>query len=338
VAAALDALVTSANDSGVPYYWQIDQNKKLWFVPYTYLVNSTVVDGTQIDQVYTPPTVTRANPTYRNTQYIIGGTAQTVQQNETRMGDGTTQSWTMGYDLASAPTITVDGVAQTVGLKGASGSQFYWAAGDNTITQDSGQTKLTAADTLAVSYLGQYPTVISDANAAQVAYEAALDGTTGIIEEVETDQTITSAEGGLQEASNLLTRYAQQGVQFVFTTLLTAYEPGQMLTVNYAPFGFFNAQMLVEEVLASDQVDNLNIWYTVTAIQGPYDTTYVDFFAAMLGVGSPVANVNVGSNSSLAVLASFTGSTSPSASFTATVCACPICSASTLCNTSTIVC
>src|SRR5216684_990447 len=48
VSAALDALVAAASSSGIPYYWSIDQNKLLWFVPYTAIVGATV-DGTQVD-------------------------------------------------------------------------------------------------------------------------------------------------------------------------------------------------------------------------------------------------------------------------------------------------
>src|SRR6266571_4259860 len=100
VAQALDALATAASDSGVPFYWAIDQNKQFWFVPYTYIVNSNTIDGTQVDQVSNPPMVQRQNPTYRNAQYILGGTSQTQTQTETRVGDGNTTAWTMGYELA----------------------------------------------------------------------------------------------------------------------------------------------------------------------------------------------------------------------------------------------
>src|SRR5260221_5262416 len=49
VASALDALVAAASSSGVPYYWQIDQNQALWFVPYTAVVGAIVGAATGDD-------------------------------------------------------------------------------------------------------------------------------------------------------------------------------------------------------------------------------------------------------------------------------------------------
>lgn len=324
VAQALDALVKAASSSGVPYYWQIDANKQIWFVPYTSIVNNTLVDGSQIEQVRNAPTVTRANPTYRNTQYIIGGVAQTVQQTETRVGDGNTQSWTMGYALASTPTITVGGVAQTVGLKGTSGKQFYWAQGDPVITQDSGQTKLTSAQTLQVVYIGQYPAVIVDQNAAQVTLEASIDGTSGIIEDVVADATITSINNGMSEAGQLLTLYAQQGITLQFTTLSSVFAQGQLITVNLPMHGLYNTQMLISQVSAGDQIDGYNIWFTVTAVAGPYDTTWIDFFSKALQQQIPQGVINVGASQSVAILLSMTASVTPTANLNINVYACPL--------------
>jgi hypothetical protein len=324
VSEALDALAKQASASGIPYYWQIDQNKKLWFVPYTAVVNSTLVDGTQIEQVQSPCTVQRANPTYRNGQYVIGGYQQTVTQTETRNGDGNTQSWTMGYQLAAAPTITVNGVSKTVGLKGASGYNYYWAQGDPVVTQDSSGTKLTSSDTLQVVYVGQYPSIVYAQNDGQIAYQASIDGTSGIIEDVEQDDTLTSLSNGLSEAGQLLTRYAQQGVQLQFTTMQTGFSQGQLVTVNLPMHGLYSAQMLIESVQASDQIDGINIWYTVTAVQGPYDTSWVDFFSALLKQQQLSNSINVGVGTPISILQTFTGSLSLSANLTATVFACPI--------------
>jgi hypothetical protein len=325
VAQALDALVTAASSSGVPYYWMIDQHKMLWFVPYTAVVNSTLVDGTQIDEKNNPPSVQRQNSLYRNVQYITGGFASTLPQTETRMGDGNTQSWAMGYQLASTPTITVNGVAKTVGIKGVdTGYNFYWAAGDNVITQDSAGVKLTASDTLQISYVGQYPTVIISQNGAQIAYESAIDGTSGIVESAQNDSTLTSVSNGLSEASQLLTRYATQGTILQFTTLDPSFAPGQLITVDLPDFGLFHAQMLIEEASISDQTDGYNLWNTVKAVQGPYDQTWVDFFSKLLAQPQVANSINLGTNQSVTLLAPFTGTISMSASLSVDVYACPL--------------
>jgi len=324
VSQALDALVQEASAAGVPYYWQIDQFKQLWFVPYTTVVNSTIIDGVTIDQAANPPSVTNANPTYRNQQTILGGVAQTVTQTEVRKGDGNTQSFTMGYALASAPTITVNGTSQTVGIKGTTGKQWYWAQGDPVVVQDSGQTKLISTDTLQVVYIGQYPSVAIAANNAQISYQASIDGTSGIVEDVAVDNTLSTAANALSEASNLLTRYAQQGTRFEFVTRTAGYAPGQLATANYAPFNLNNTQMLIESVQAGDQVDGINLWYRVVAIAGPYDTFWVAFFSKLLTTVAMANAINVGVSQQTTTLANFTGSVSPTATYTATVFACPI--------------
>lgn len=333
VAQAFDELVKSASASGVPYYWMIDERKRLWFVPYTAIVNSTVIDGTQIDDGTLSgmvPSVIRANPTYRNTQYLLGGVAQTVTQNETRKGDGNTTSWPMNFDLASAPTITVNTVAKAVGIRGLdTGKDWYWQKGSPDISQDSSGTKLVSTDTLAVTYIGQYPTVIIDQNNAQISYEQSLDNTTGIVEEVESDATITSVANGLATTSQLLTRYAQQGLILEFMTLNSSYGPGQLVTVNLPDYGINNEQMLIEEVTASDQIDGFNIWYDVKAIQGPYDMNWVAFFSKTLAQQTMANSINVGIGQSVVIAASGSVTFTPSVTGSATVNACPVPSTST---------
>lgn len=325
IANAFDALATAASSSGVLYYWMIDLNKQLWFVPYTTLTGPSI-DGTTLEMKNNPTTVQRGNPLYRNTQYVLGGLALTPTQVETRIGDGATQSWTMGYPLASNPIIVVGGVTQTQTVKGApsGAASYYWAQGDPVITQDQSLTPIASPTTIVVTYIGQYPSIISSANSAQIAYQASIDGTSGIVETVQIDNTLTSISNGLVEASQLLTRYAQQGVIAIMTTKQSGFAPGQLITVNLPMHGLYNTQMLVESVLASDQTDFLNIWYTITAIAGPADTTWTNFFSKTLKQIAPPNSINIGTTSTVQLLANFTASYTLTMSFTAIAYSCPL--------------
>lgn len=294
VAQALDLVAKQAGISGNPYYWMIDQNKKLWFVPYNTVVNSTVVDGTAIEQQNYQPTLTYGNPTYRNSQYIAGGVAQTSSRTETRQGDGKATTWTLNYDVSVAPTITLNGNSVSVGIQGTTNSQYYWGQGSKVITQDNSQTKLISTDTLSITYIGQYPNTAFQNNPQQIAYQAALDGSTGIVEEVTTDSTIYSAANALIEASALLNRYGNQGAQFQFTTKTAGYAPGQLITINYLPLNISNDNYLIESVDIEDK-DGVNIWYTITAVSGAYDTNWVSFFSKLLGYNVPANSINAGS-------------------------------------------
>jgi hypothetical protein len=335
VAAALDALTKDANLAGIPYYWTIDQFRQLWWVPYTYVSNSTVVDGTLLDQVTNPPTVARQNPAYRNQQYIIGGMAQTAQQTETKLGDGNATSWAMGFELASAPMISTNlngagYVAQSVGVKGTTGSAFYWAAGDPVIAQDSSGTKLRGPtgtiDLLQVVYVGQYPTVALANNSAQISDQAVLDASSGIVEAVAIDATITTLSDAFSKATGLLTRYGTQGIQLQWSQRGNAagYAPGQLITVNLPDHALTNVQMLIEEVQASDQQDGFNLWYMIKAIVGAYDITWQDFFGPIVTAQQASNSITVGTSQSLTLLTPFSVALSLNATLNVSVHACPL--------------
>jgi hypothetical protein len=339
VSEAFDALVTQASASGVPYYWQIDELKRLWFVPYTAVVNSTLVDGTQIDDTFNPPRITRQNPLYRNSQTVTGGVQQTVLQDETRKGDGNTTAWPMNFDLSTVPTITVNGAARTVGINGVqTGKDFYWNKGDRVVSQDSGAAKLTSSDTLRVRYVGQYPSVVITQDGAQIDYQRSIDGSSGIIENVKNDATQVSNTNSLSLASQLLTRYGAQGVQLEFSTRQAGFAQGQLITVNLPLFGLNDTQMLIDKVGAGDQQDGVNIWYRVTAIQGPYDTSWEAFFSKLLAQPQPANAINVGVTQTVTLLQQVALPVTVSMTMTGTTYACPLPSSSTFPSSSLFPC
>jgi hypothetical protein len=317
---ALDALVKEASNSGIPYYWAINNvTKALYFEPYGTTVGPAI-DDTLMDVIKNPPTITFSNPNYRNTQYVVGGVAQTSQMTETRQGDGKTRAFTFSYGLSAAPSaFTINGTTKTIGVKGTSGSNYYYAQGDPVITQDTSQTILTSSDTMSMTYIGQFPNTAIVSDQSQISYQKGIDGTTGIIEEVVNDPSLTSAASSISEGSNLLTRFATQGIQFQFYTRQTGFAPGQLCPANMPYIGINNQQMLITSVLITDQVDQFNIWFHVTAIVGPYDTTWSDFFSSLLKQPPPANQINVGSSSQTSILQQFTASLSLMAVLNTTV-------------------
>jgi len=331
ISAALDALVAAASSSGIPHYWSIDQNKQIWAVPYTAIVGAMVGNAQsnygagsygsssygigsggsiQIDDGQRSgfkPTLTPGNPKFRNTQYAVGGVAQTGTNDETQAGDGQKQAFTFKYPLASAPSLfQLNGVTKTLGTKGQTGFNYYWAQGDPTIAQDSSQTILVSTDRLHMIYIGQFPTVFTNNNATQIAAQALLDGTSGIIESVLTDNTIATAADGLARVNQQLSQYGVSGQLFEFATRTPGFQPGQLITVTYAPLGFAATQMLIAEVDFSDQADGINIWYTVHAVTGPYDVSWVNFFANLLQPATIANNINLGVSLNIGLAPSLT--------------------------------
>jgi hypothetical protein len=299
VTQALDALATSASAAGVTFYWAIDQNKAFWFVPYSYAVNSTVIDGTLIDNLNNPPYVERVSPLYRNTQYVVGGTTPGPGRTSYFVGNGTLRTFTLSYPVAQQPYIIIvtggTSVSKSIGIQGTTGNAFYYQVGNNTITQDSSQTVLTSSDTLEVHYTPQLPSTASAQSSSQIAAQRALDGTTGIVESVLKDTNIALQADGVTEAKQLLNIYSPYGTRFTFTTQATGYYPGQQITVTYAAFGFSSSKMLIESVHIADS-EGVNVWYTITAIIGPFDTTWAQFFGKLLAPRgtSSAAAISVG--------------------------------------------
>lgn len=300
IAAALDQLATTASSAGVPYYWAIDQNKRLIFQPYTGITNSNIIDGTWVDNKTNFATVQRQNPKYRNREWLTGGVGKTAQRTETFTSDGQATTWTMGYALASAPTVTVNGTGQSVGLKGATGSAFYWQQGDPAIVQDSAAAKIPASQKLVFTYVGQYPSITVTQNDAEIQAQAGRDGTSGLVEVVDDDPSLTDLPTAVTEGARFLGLYGVQGTILTLTTQVPGYVPGQLVTVNLPWHNLSNAQMLVESVSIADS-DNINIWYTITCLQGPYDNTWVSFFSQLIQQSQqqPATAVTVGSTAVL---------------------------------------
>jgi hypothetical protein len=335
---AYDGIVKSISSSGVPYYWQINADSTLDLVPYDAIINSTIIDGTQIDEVFNPPSVTRTNPAYRNMQIIKGGTAETVLQNETFIGDSNTQSWPMRFAISQAPAITVDGVAKTVGIRGVdSGKDFYWSKGEFPITQDSGATKLTSSNNGVCNYIGMYNNVTIVTNDAQIALETSIDGSSGIVGEVE-NIALTSLDAQIQIAGARLTRYAVQSPpEFEFSTLEPGFAPGQLVKVNIADLSL-TTNMLIESIQADDQTDGFNIWYRIKCISGPSDTTWVSFWGEITGSGNASNNASAATVTIVTVSKSFAVNISVVIDCTPTTFACPIIGNSTIIGNSLIIC
>lgn len=318
---ALDALAAAANESGVPFYWSIDQFKRFWFVPYTAITNSTVIDG---DGMENPPIITWHNPKYANMQILTGGVQETVTQHESAKGDGNKTTFPMGYPLSRVPTMKVNGVSKTVGIQGVdSGKDWYWNKGSNIISQDSSGVKLTSSDVLSVDYIGQYPTDVVAQDDGQIAYQASVDGTSGIVENAQEDTSVSSVGDGLSKVSQLLTRYAVQGVILEFTTLLSGLDAGQLVSVDL-PANNLSGQTLIESVTASDSVDGINIRYNIKAVQGPYDTTWEDFFSRWVARPQQPDAINVGTSQAITSLQQMSVAVNISTDMTAEVYSCPI--------------
>lgn len=322
VAAALDALV----DASDGYVWRIDAAKVLMFAHRSSSAAPWTVEAGTGDVLDSPdPQVTHGNPDYRDTEYVLGGMDVTDPQTETRVGDGNTQAWAMSFPLAEIPTVSLNGTAQTVGIKGVddeAGYQWGWNKGDAVISQASGATPLTASDTLTVTYRGQFAIVARVDSPAQVEATRAVEGGTGLVEHATEAPAITSRQAAFAAGKAALTTYAVPARTLAFDTRRSGLAAGQWLTVNLPALGLDGVSMLIQSVTCKDAGGGELLW-SVTAVDGPAALPW----AAMLAPLQPISKadlVSVGNGSILALLVAFSERFTRSHSFAAVVYACHV--------------
>lgn len=335
VSKCIDAIAQQAG-----YWWQIDQNAVLYFQPYGAINAPYTIDGSTVALDDTLR-LTVGNPQYVNRQFVTGGYDKTNTLTETRMGDGHSRAFALKYEVsADVPVIQVNGVSQTVNIKGrTSGYQWYYAEGDQTIAQDDAGTVLGIGDTLTVTYKGRYPIVALAQNNALITQQQTLEGMgTGYVDSKYTNKKIKTLAGGFQIASSLLAHYGQKMHQLTWRTKQSGFQQGQLVQVNLPAFSL-NTQMLIQTVEITDGVDDYNIWYIITAVGSPIDVTWQTLFQNLANQSDPMDQVNVGDDGTLAILTQWsaawgwtTGTLTPT-SFT-----CFLCGNSTLCGASLICC
>ena len=277
------------------YSWYIDQNKNLIFrstatVAAPWILQSSPAGLVQtVDlEVSTNLELDVQNDLYRNRQIIIGAIA-TLTASATFAGDGSTRQFTLGYPLNSAPTILLNGVVQTIGLKGSTGFQFYWATGDAVLEQDASGVVLQKTDQLSVAnYTGQYITNVTVDNVAAQAAQALIEGSTGIVENVEDDTTLKlSLADATTRANQLLARYSTLGRTLIFDTSRDGLAVGQTLSIFFPEEGIIDGQFYINqvEITLRKNVNDAQIWwYKVTCSELPRQASWAKLIASGLSL------------------------------------------------------
>jgi len=261
------------------FIWYIDKDKKLYFINRATNLAPWNLDGVTYNPIKESVHLSGGNPLYRNRQYIKGGTGLTAQQVETFTGDAVTVAFTVGYPISVAPTVTVNAVGQTVGIKGIdTGKQCYWSKGDNTVTF----TAAPGAVAVIVTYYGEYPLIARADSISGIADRLAIEGVgTGIVEEMVTETQHDTVAGIRESAKAKITEFARNAEKFVYQTTDAGLSPGQIQAITYSPFGFVAHEMLIEAVSVSTNGSDL-VLYDVSCITGPAMGSWSKFFSGIL--------------------------------------------------------
>lgn len=222
---------------------------------------------------------------YRNRQYIRAGQDTTDLQTESMKGDGSKRTFNVGFGVAERPTIYVNEVVQTVGIRQVdSNKAFYWAKGEKEITQDESLPPLKApdpingipGDVLKVQYKGLFPIIVVADDDAAINEMAEQTGDTGLFETLEENENIDSSVIALEFANSRLRKYAKINKKVTFETVKKGLQAGQLININQPDYDL-NDDFLISSVEANPFNDDFVI-YSITCIDGEDVGGWENFF------------------------------------------------------------
>lgn len=266
--------------------WWIDVDKGLHFVAEgTTVAPFALNDGSQFFQA----SFSRERSDYRNRQFVRAGNDKTDPRTEKFKGDGETKAFTLTFPVGAAPTsIKVNSVEKTFGVRNVEETDtkdWFFALGDDKITQSDDGTALTTSDTLEVTYQGLFPLLVISQDAVEISGRKIIEGGSGIYDAVEDKESIDEAQFAFDVANRLL---KQKGIipdRLQFTTRKKGLRPAQLLTVQWPPFGL-NEEMLIERIAFREiGSEPLEFFYDVTAISGQALGGWAEFFMKLSAAG-----------------------------------------------------
>ena len=280
-----DTLAQSSGD----YHWQVGQNSFASFSLRGSKIAPWILSST--DLLFTTVTPTSSADLYCNRIKITNCLYLTATQTEQKVADGSTSSWTMAYPLYSAPTVTVSGVVQTVGIRGTdTGKAFYWQSGSTSISQDPNATKIASGVILTFVYIGTYVGTVTRDNTAEQAARAAIEGNSGIVEVIIDGATIfgsriqVTAPQAQVYGDGYLARFGNNNaVTLSCTTSRAGLAKGMLLPVQIPEHGLINRQLLITRLVttAVQKADsNVQYFYALEATDG---ASIQQWFTALRG-------------------------------------------------------
>jgi len=210
-----DVLDELADDIGASYY--VDANDVFHFI-----TRDTFV---QVDapEAITGLAIAEDATDVRTVQIVTGASEETSTQTEGAFWLEDQTAWVLGYQVSAVLGFTINGVIVGYGIKGIDESDtsktFLYEVGSNSITlNSSATTKPETGDEAVIVYKGFYDVVVTTTNDALVGEISGLNGTSGKIESVYTDETIDNYQDADSKASSLLGQYGERTKEVTCST------------------------------------------------------------------------------------------------------------------------
>jgi hypothetical protein len=257
------------------YWWNIDKDKRYLFQSRPARFAPWPLDSSDVNFLATPiPKLTKASPLYRNRQYITGA-YDIVTIVEQKKGDGITQSWPLSGKVQSINSISVNTQVRTFGTDDKTGLNYYYRVGEISLSQDKGATPLADGETLTISYVGMVEYTAMKEDTTQQGILAALDGSSGIVEEREDIPGIDKATADAI-AQARIDQYAKFTRQWSYPTKRPGLEVGMLQSIFVPEYSLNDTDMLISAIH--------------THIMQKFDGTVLEFFDVSATEGPPIGN------------------------------------------------
>ncbi len=244
----LDQIVQLVTTSTQAWYWTTDVWRTFILAPYN-AANApwNVADGTDLLAGDTPLQVSiqQTHNQMANFAYAIGQNTLLNALNATINGDGTSRTFNLPQSVGAAPVITLNGLAQTVGVLGVdSGDNWYWSQGSTTLTQDSGGTVLAATDVLVVAYELETAGVAQAPNEGSLLACNQIEGTSGEYDYSTSISVPIMPADLLTVAEAYVTEYGDPATTVSASTLRPGLRTGQMQSITFPRAGISGTYLI----------------------------------------------------------------------------------------------
>lgn len=233
---ALDKLAKLGNFS-----WYIDYYKDLHFFSKNDEAAPFSLTDTSDNFIPTSLVIRKDISQLRNKIVVEGGKIPTAVRTTTWIGNGTQTEFPTNFEFATEPTVTVNGVAKTVGREylDTTGFDCYWSFQQKYVRFDPASIP---AATHPVAMTGQPLVPI----VAKVPLPTSI-ATYGQYEFPITDPTIKSQELAIERAIAELEAWAHANVEAEFATYTAGLRSGQTININSALHGV-NEDFVIQRV------------------------------------------------------------------------------------------
>ena len=214
----------------ISYVWYVDYDMDIHFFPKNTEEGPALTD-TSGNYIFDSLEIVEDLTQVRNSVLVQGGEAKSdTTRTETFDGDGTKAQFALANKFAELPTVTVDSVAQTVGVEFLDDDASYdcmWNFNEKYLRFTSGNIPASGTNNVEVEGIYLYPIVVSVPAPSSIAqfgtYEFAI-----------TDKSIKSQDEAIARAQAELRSYQNTLYEGMFRTYTDGFRSGQVITISSA--------------------------------------------------------------------------------------------------------